>query len=112
MAGDENLKVRIPNAEGKYPTGELKSPRFTDDPLVALVFDYHRHKVAEQLKNLKETFPLPPPAAPQRPAMWSWKLNRLTPRGFTKPAMGVIAWYAVLQRKEYTSCWLQEYSRV
>ncbi len=58
MAGDENLKVRIRNAEGKYLSGELKSPRFTDDPLVALVFDYHRHKVAEQLKNLEETSPM------------------------------------------------------
>ena len=55
MAGDENLKVRIRNAESKYVTGEFKNPQFTNDPLKALVFDYHRHKVAEQLKNLKET---------------------------------------------------------
>jgi len=55
MAGDENLKVRIRNEESKYLGGDFKSPWFTDDPLKALVFDYHRHKVAEQLKKLKET---------------------------------------------------------
>jgi hypothetical protein len=55
MAGDENLRVRIRNAEGKYLARESKSLGFTDDPLKALVFDYHRHKVAAQLENLKET---------------------------------------------------------
>jgi hypothetical protein len=46
MAGDENLKVRIRNAESKYLGGDFDSPQFTDDPLKALVFDDHRHKVA------------------------------------------------------------------
>jgi hypothetical protein len=55
MARDKNVKIRIQNAEGKYLAREFKSPWFTDDPLKALVFDYHHHKAAEQLKNLKET---------------------------------------------------------
>jgi hypothetical protein len=55
MAGDENLKVRIRNAEGKYLIGEARNLGFTDDPLKALVFDYHRHKVAGQLEILTKT---------------------------------------------------------
>jgi hypothetical protein len=54
MGNDENLKVRIRNAEGNYLTGDFKSLWFTDDPLKALVFDYWRHQVAQQIENLKE----------------------------------------------------------
>ena len=55
MAGDENLKVRIRNAEGKYLSRGAKSLEFTDDPVRALAFDYYRQRVVERLEILKRT---------------------------------------------------------
>ena len=55
MVGDENLKVRIRNAEGKYLSGEARNLEFTDDPVKALAFDYYRQEVVERLEILKRT---------------------------------------------------------
>jgi hypothetical protein len=55
MSNDDNLKVRVRNPEGTYLAGNSKTLRFTDDPLKALVLDYHRHKVTAQLESLKRT---------------------------------------------------------
>jgi hypothetical protein len=47
------LKVRIRNSEGKYLTGDLSNWCFSEDASKAIVFDYLRHQVAEQLQGIR-----------------------------------------------------------
>jgi len=48
------VKVRIRNSEGRYLTGGASSG-FSDDPSKAIIFDYLRHQVAEQLDEIRRT---------------------------------------------------------
>ena len=49
------VKVRIRNREGRYLTRGDSDSSFSDDPSRAIVFDYLRHHVAEQLEELRRT---------------------------------------------------------
>jgi len=55
MNGSLAVKVRIRNSEGKYLAGDLANWGFSSDPSKAIVFDYLRHQVAEQLEELRQT---------------------------------------------------------
>jgi hypothetical protein len=55
MNGSLALKVRIRNTDGKYLSGDLSNWGFSDDSSRALIFDYSRHQVAEQLEELRLT---------------------------------------------------------
>src|SRR5258708_36389765 len=61
------VKVRIRNSEGRYLTGGVNSG-FSDDPSKAIIFDYLRHQVAEQLDELRRTRGILLEAIPVSPA--------------------------------------------
>jgi hypothetical protein len=49
------MKVRIRNPEGKYLAGKDAEWGFSEDSSKALVFDYARHHVAEQLEIIRQS---------------------------------------------------------
>src|SRR3974390_722853 len=62
------VKVRIRNCEGKYLAGGGSSSGFSDDPSKAIIFDYLRHQVAEQLDEIRRTRGILLEAVPVEPA--------------------------------------------
>ena len=61
------VKVRIRNSEGRYLTGGASSG-FSDDASKAIIFDYLRHQVAEQLDEIRRTRGILLEAVPVEPA--------------------------------------------
>jgi hypothetical protein len=61
------VKVRIRNSEGRYLTGGASSG-FSDEPSKAIIFDYLRHQVAEQLEEIRRTRGILLEAVPVEPA--------------------------------------------
>ena len=61
------VKVRIRNGEGLYLTGGASSG-FSEDPSKAIIFDYLRHQVAEQLDEIRRTRGVFLEAVPVEPA--------------------------------------------
>jgi len=62
------VKVRIRNSEGMYLTGGGSNSGFCDDASKALIFDYLRHQVAEQLDEILRTRGIRLEAVPVEPA--------------------------------------------
>ena len=61
------VKVRIRNSEGRYLTGGASSG-FSEDAAKAIIFDYLRHQVAEQLEEIRRTRGIFLEAVPVEPA--------------------------------------------
>jgi|ERR1044071_6457711 hypothetical protein len=62
------VKVRIRNSAGRYLTGGSANSGFCADPAKAIIFDYLRHHIAEQIDEIRRTRGIFLEAVPVEPA--------------------------------------------